>query len=114
MLTDATHQPSTLNRSQWTAWPAAVDCANTSVIMRDLRHPRLMYLKALLLLLLGALATTLILLEHPSLKVAFLIGVAVWSFARAYYFAFYVIEHYIDPAYRFAGILSAIRHALRR
>ena len=37
----------------------------------------------------------------------------VWSSARAYYFCFYVIERYIDPGYRFAGLGSAIRHVLR-
>jgi hypothetical protein len=29
---------------------------------------------------------------------------SIWSFARAYYFAFYVIEHYVDGSYRFAGL----------
>jgi predicted carbohydrate-binding protein with CBM5 and CBM33 domain len=35
-----------------------------------------------------------ILLIVPSLRVGALLMIAVWSFARAYYFAFYVIEHY--------------------
>jgi hypothetical protein len=33
---------------------------------------------------------------------------AIWAFCRAYYFAFYVIENYIDPKFRFAGLLSVL------
>jgi hypothetical protein len=29
---------------------------------------------------------------------------SIWCFARAYYFAFYVIEHYVDGSYRYAGL----------
>jgi len=82
--------------------------------MADLTSPRLMYLKAGLLVLTGVLASTVILLDQPSLKLAALLGVAVWSFARAYYFAFYVIQHYIDPAHRYAGLAAFFRYALRR
>jgi len=42
------------------------------------------------------------------------LALAVWAFCRAYYFAFYVIEHYADPGYRFAGLMSFIGYALRR
>jgi hypothetical protein len=34
--------------------------------------------------------------------------------APAYYFAFYVIEHYVDPGYRFAGLWSFVRYVLRK
>lgn len=54
----------------------------------------------------GSIAVTLILMEHFSVKVAVLLGIAIWCFARAYYFAFYVIEHYVDPNYKFAGLWS--------
>jgi hypothetical protein len=80
----------------------------------DLKNPRVIYLKGFLFLLAGLLAGALILLEIPTLKVATLLAVAVWCFARAYYFVFYVIEHYIDPAYRFAGVWGFLRYALRR
>jgi hypothetical protein len=33
--------------------------------------------------------------------------------ARAYYFAFYVIQHYVDPGYRFSGLFSFLRYFLR-
>jgi hypothetical protein len=82
--------------------------------MRDLASPRLMYLKAALFLILGTTASAILLIDHPSLKVATLLALAVWAFARAYYFAFYVVQHYIDPTYRYAGLASIARHCRRR
>jgi hypothetical protein len=82
--------------------------------MGDLRDTRLMYAKAGLFVLGGLAASTLVLLECPSLRVAALLTVAIWCFARAYYFAFYVIERYIDPGYRFSGLWSLGRYLLRR
>jgi hypothetical protein len=79
----------------------------------DLKDPRLMYLKAWLFLLAGVLAAGGILMERPSLRIALLLGVAVWSFCRLYYFLFYVIERYIDPGQRFAGVWAALRYAAR-
>ncbi|USN99759.1 MAG: hypothetical protein H6810_03620 [Phycisphaeraceae bacterium] len=78
--------------------------------MPDLRSPRLMLLKAALFIAIGLISCTLILLDHPSLKLAALLALAIWAFCRAYYFAFYVIERYIDPVYRFAGLMSAVRY----
>lgn len=82
--------------------------------MGDLTNPRLIYLKGFLFLLLGILASALLLSEHPTLKVAVLLAIAIWSFARCYYFAFYVIEHYVDPSYRFAGLGSFFAYLFRR
>jgi hypothetical protein len=82
--------------------------------MSDIRNPKLLYVKAVLFLILGATASTILLIEHPSIRVALLLGLAVWAFARAYYFAFYVVEHYIDPGFRYAGLLSFASHVLRR
>ena len=59
-------------------------------------------------------AAVLVLLETPSWKVAALLGVAIWCFCRFYYFAFYVIEHYVDPGYRFSGLLDFARYVLTR
>jgi hypothetical protein len=80
----------------------------------DLQNPRLMYLKAALFVALGATASICLLLEAPSLRVAALLAVAIWAFARAYYFAFYVIEHYIDPGFCYAGLWSFVRYWARR
>jgi uncharacterized RDD family membrane protein YckC len=82
-------------------------------VMADLKNPRLLYAKAALFLIAGGIAATVLLLQNPTLKTAALLALTVWSFARAYYFAFYVIEHYIDPGYRFAGLWSVARYLFR-
>jgi len=81
--------------------------------MADIKDPRLLYAKGLLFVLGGVMASTLILLERPTLKVAVLLGMAVWCFARAYYFAFYVVEHYTDPGYKFAGLWPFVVYLFR-
>jgi hypothetical protein len=80
----------------------------------DITNPRLIVLKGFLFLLAGTMAAAILLLEHPSLRVALLLGLCVWCFARFYYIAFYVIEHYVDPGYRFAGLGSFVLYLLRR
>ncbi len=82
--------------------------------MPDITDPRLLYAKGCLFLVAGSLASALILAEQPSVWVAALLAVAVWSFARAYYFAFYVVEHYADPGYKFAGLWAFARYLLAK
>ena len=82
--------------------------------MVDIRSPRLLYFKGGLLLAVGLLASGLLIAEHPTWKVVVLLAVSVWGFARAYYFAFYVIEHYVDANYRYAGLLDFARYCLKR
>lgn len=82
--------------------------------MADITNPRLLYLKGFLFLSLGVVAAVLLLLESPSLKVGGLLAICVWACCRAYYFAFYVIEHYVDPGYRFAGLWSFFRYLLSK
>lgn len=82
--------------------------------MGDIKYPKLIILKGFLFLLAGGLASLALLLENPNLKLAFLHFLAIWCFARFYYFAFYVIEHYVDPSYRFAGLGSFVIYMLRR
>jgi hypothetical protein len=79
----------------------------------DIKNPRLLYAKGALFVLGGVMAAGLILVERPTIKVALLLAIAIWCFARAYYFAFYVIEHYIDPGYKFAGLWAFIRYLCR-
>ncbi|MEO0588108.1 MAG: hypothetical protein AAF078_10755, partial [Planctomycetota bacterium] len=74
-----------------------------------IRSTRLLIVKAAAFVALGLIAAATLLVLHPSLAAAALLLIAVWAFCRAYYFAFYVIEHYVDPAFRFDGILSALR-----
>jgi len=79
--------------------------------MRDLRDHRWIILKACLFVLSGLLASALLVLEKPTLKVAALLTISVWSFCRAYYFAFYVIERYVDPTFRLSRLISLLRYA---
>ena len=74
--------------------------------MKDLSSPALIKLKGILFLLIGVLAAALLILEQPTLKVALLLAIAIWCFCRFYYFAFYVIQQYVDPGYRFSGLWS--------
>ncbi|RKZ93015.1 MAG: hypothetical protein DRR19_02450 [Candidatus Parabeggiatoa sp. nov. 1] len=82
--------------------------------MRDITNVKLIYFKGFLFLLSGILSSVLILLEYPTLKMALLLMVAIWCFARFYYFAFYVIEHYVDSSYKFSGLWSFAQYVLRR
>ncbi len=74
--------------------------------MKDIANAKLIYLKGLLFLLGGVLSSVIIVIEHPTVKVAVLLIVSIWCFARSYYSAFYVIEHYIDKSYKFSGLWS--------
>jgi hypothetical protein len=82
--------------------------------MGDIKSPTLLYCKGLLFVVLGLVAITAILLQYPSFYLAMLLAIAIWSFCRAYYFAFYVIQHYVDPEFRFAGLFSFAQYLLRR
>jgi hypothetical protein len=82
--------------------------------MTDLKSPALIYVKGWLFLLTGLVAAGMLLAEAPTLKVAALLAIAIWCFCRFYYFAFYVIEHYVDPTYKFAGLASFAAYWLRR
>ena len=78
--------------------------------MKDLTDARWIKLKGVLFLIIGLLSSVLLLLEHPEIKTAVWLGIAVWCFCRFYYFAFYVIEHYVDPGFRFSGLWSFARY----
>ena len=82
--------------------------------MGDLKNRRLIYAKGFLFLFAGLLAGGLVIAESPTLRTAALLALCVWCFARFYYFAFYVIEHYVDPGYHFAGLLSFARYLVQR
>jgi len=82
--------------------------------MKDLTNPNWIKFKGILFLFLGLLSAMLLLLEHPSVKVALLLAITVWCFCRFYYFAFNVIQHYVDPSHRFSGLLSFARYLLRK
>jgi len=82
--------------------------------MKDLTNPKWIKLKGLLFLLVGLLSSALLIVECPSLKIVVLLAIAIWCFCRSYYFAFYVIEHYVEPGYRFSGLWSFIAYLCAR
>jgi hypothetical protein len=82
--------------------------------MKDLKSQRWIVVKGLLFLALGLLSAVLLIVEYRSLRGAALLVVAIWSFCWFYYFAFYVIERYVDPSYRFSGLLSLARYVFQR
>lgn len=82
--------------------------------MGDLKSPGLIVAKGFLFLLAGSLAAAALLILHPDWRVAALLALSVWCFARFYYFAFYVLERYVDPGYKFAGLSSFATYFLRR
>ena len=73
-----------------------------------------MWTKVVLFLVIGLAASILLLLEVRTVRGAVLLVLAVWAFCRVYYFAFYVIEKYVDPGYRFSGLLSFLRYWVHR
>ena len=82
--------------------------------MRNIADPFWIKVKGILFLILGTLASILLVLELPSLKVVLLLAIAIWSFCRFYYFAFYVMEKYVDSTYRYSGLLDLARYLIRR
>jgi hypothetical protein len=82
--------------------------------MKDLPSTKWMYLKAALFLIIGVSSAALIIADNPSLTIALYLVLLVWSMCRAYYFAFYVIERYIDPTFKFSGLASAVWYIVRR
>lgn len=82
--------------------------------MKNLTSPKWIKAKGILFLLLGLLSATLLFFAQPTLKAGLLMIIAVWSFCRFYYLAFYVIEHYVDPSYRFSGLLSFALYLIQK
>lgn len=78
--------------------------------MKELTSAAWIKFKGMLFLFLGLTAAILLILENPGWQVAGLLVLTIWSFCRAYYFAFYVIEKYIDPTFKFSGLGSALKH----
>lgn len=82
--------------------------------MSDLKNPNLIKLKGGLFLVMGLFAALLLIVDTPTLRHTALLAIAVWSFCRFYYFAFYVIEHYVDPQFRFSGLGSFFSYLLKK
>ncbi len=82
--------------------------------VKDLKNPGWIKLKGALFLASGIAAALLLFLEHPTWRVVVLLIISIWCWCRFYYFAFYVIEHYVDADYRFSGLGSFAKYLLRK
>jgi uncharacterized RDD family membrane protein YckC len=79
----------------------------------DLKSPVWMYLKACCFALIAIVCAVGLLLPDFDWRSLVLVCLLVWASARFYYFCFYVIERYIDPSFRFAGIGSVVVYLFR-
>lgn len=77
-------------------------------MLGDIKSSKLIHFKGWLFFFTGVLASGILIAETMDMKIACLLLLAVWSFCRFYYYAFYVIEKYTDSQFKYAGIWSFI------
>jgi hypothetical protein len=82
--------------------------------MKDLTSATWIKVKGILFLFLGCAAAVLLFLENPTWRTGLLLALAIWCFCRFYYFAFYVIEKYVDSSYKFSGLWSFVCYLAKR
>ena len=72
------------------------------------------YIKGALFLAILIVSSVLLVLADEIVQRILLVPLLIWSSARFYYFMFYVIEHYVDPGYKFSGIGSFLKFIINR
>ncbi len=82
--------------------------------MKDLTSSFWIKFKGILFLLIGLVAAVLLVLDNLKWQTAILLALAIWSFCRFYYFAFYVIEKYVDATYKFSGLFDFAKYFFQR
>jgi hypothetical protein len=82
--------------------------------MTDLTSKKWIVTKGVMFAGIAVATAFLIFADLPSLKIAVLLALLVWSSCRFYYFLFYVLEHYVDPSMRYAGLLDLLMGMRRR
>ncbi len=82
--------------------------------MADLKSKQWIVAKGVMFLGIAATTAALLLVEMPSVKTAALLALLVWASCRFYYFLFYVLEHYLDPTMRYAGLMDLLMGMKRR
>ena len=80
--------------------------------LTSLTSSRAIYWKGGLFCGIAILAAAILIARTPSWEVAVLLATCVWASCRAYYFAFYVIEHYVDSTYRFRGLIDFVAYTM--
>jgi len=82
--------------------------------MSDLRSTSLIVLKGILFLGIVAGSALVIFLGQPTWRVAALLVALAWASARFYYFLFYVLERYVDPSLKYAGVVALLKEIVAR
>jgi hypothetical protein len=82
--------------------------------MGDITNPKLLWFKGVLFLIMGIMCAGLLWLDMPGWRDVAYFAVAIWAFCRAYYFTFYVIGHYIDPGFKFSGLIAFVQYQFNR
>jgi hypothetical protein len=77
--------------------------------MTELQSKKLIVLKGILFMVITLTCSGLIYFYCPKLIVAVLLLILIWASARAYYFLFYVLEKYVDPAFKYSGLLDLLK-----
>jgi len=81
---------------------------------QDIRSRGLLHAKGLLFLVIGVVGCGAVLLEVPTLRIAFALGAGIWGFCRFYYDLFYVLENYAGRGRKYAGLWDALGYVLTR
>ena len=82
--------------------------------MTDLSSRTWIVAKGMMFAAIALITAALILLEKPSVTRAALLALLVWASCRFYYFLFYVLERYVDPTLRYAGVVALLATLRRR
>ncbi|MGB0373218.1 MAG: hypothetical protein ACPGN3_17955 [Opitutales bacterium] len=72
------------------------------------------YAKGAFFLIILIMSSVILMIEESKPLRFVTICTLVWSSARLYYFMFYVIEKYVDSAYRFSGVMSFIQYLMKK
>jgi hypothetical protein len=83
------------------------------ILSAAMKDPFWIKFKGILFLMVGLISAVLLWLEHPTWKTALFLSLTIWCFCRFYYFAFYVIEKYVDGKFRFAGLWDFFCYLIR-
>ena len=82
--------------------------------MKDLSSAAWIKTKGFLFLALGLASATTLIVLNPSWQTGALVALTIWAFCRFYYFAFYVIEKYVDSRFKFSGLGSFVKFLITR
>ncbi len=83
-------------------------------VNNDYSNNKLIILKGWIFLLIAVLSLVLLVLKDPSLATIAILVIVIWSFARFYYFMFYVVQNYIDRNYKYTGPVSFIKFLFKK